>query len=138
MKTQIAKPNRRGIATVECALCLPLILLVTFGVIETCSALFVKEALTIAAYEGARVGIQSGATEYDAETRIREVLEERRIEYTEDSICFSEPSFTDAGALDPVTTTISVCCNGNTVAGWFLKDRVISATATLRKEYKNQ
>ena len=133
-----ARPRRRrGIATVECALCLPLLIVLTLGTIEVCSAMFLKEAVTIAAYEGARVGIQRRGTNDNVERRIHDFLDERGIVYSENSIQISEPSFDDAQELQHVTTTVTVPCESNTFTGWVLAGRTISASVTLRKEFTN-
>lgn len=134
------RPNsrrRKGIATAECALCLPILFLITLGTIEVCSAIFLKEAVTIAAYEGARVGIARRGTDNSAESRIEEFLTERGISFTDESITFSDPGFDTADTLQHVTTTVTVPCNGNTFTGWFFPGRVITAQVTLRKEYRN-
>jgi hypothetical protein len=128
---------RRGIATAECALCLPILFLITLGTIEVCSAMFLKEAVTIAAYEGARVGIARRGTNSSATSRIEEFLNERGIAFTENSIDFSDPGFDEAETLEHVTTTVTVPCDGNTFTGWFFPGRSITAEVTLRKEYHN-
>ena len=52
---------RRGLAVVELAVALPVVVLITFATIETCTALYKKQFLEIVAYEGARVGVVPGA-----------------------------------------------------------------------------
>lgn len=143
------RKNRRGIATSECAVCLPILVLLTLGTIETCGAIFLKEAITIAAYEGARVGIQRGSTDEIVESRIKEFLDERRIKYdAEKLVSFSDPtfdltgkgtplSFNSAQDLEHVTTTVVVPCKGNTFTGWFFSGKMLSARVTLRKEFGN-
>jgi Flp pilus assembly protein TadG len=51
------RKSRQAAATVELAICLPVVLTIAFGTIDICSVLFLKESLTIAAYEGARAGM---------------------------------------------------------------------------------
>jgi Flp pilus assembly protein TadG len=46
--------SRRGMATVELAVCLPVLVVIVFGFMEATNAIFLKERLTSAAYEGAR------------------------------------------------------------------------------------
>ena len=91
--------NRDGIAVTECALCVPLIIMFTLFSIEVCSVLFLKETITLAAYEGSRIGIQRGGTDANARTRITQLLDERGVTYKDDAVVeFSDPSF----SIDPL------------------------------------
>ncbi|MEQ9410409.1 MAG: TadE/TadG family type IV pilus assembly protein [Fuerstiella sp.] len=67
-------PARRGSACIEAAVTLPLLLTLVFGSIEASNAIFMKQSLTIAAYESAKVLTKSGGTSSDGETRCREIL----------------------------------------------------------------
>lgn len=71
--------RRRGAAAVETALLLPLLILLAFGSIELSNMIFLKQTLSIAAYEGARAATRPGATAEQANTRVREVLAARKI-----------------------------------------------------------
>ena len=53
MKRQASYSNRRGrrgVAAAELAVCLPIVVLMVIATIEACSALFLKQSLTVAAY----------------------------------------------------------------------------------------
>jgi len=54
--------NRKGTAAVELAVCLPLVLALTFGTIETTSFISLHEKLLTAAYEAARTTSGPGQT----------------------------------------------------------------------------
>lgn len=71
--------NRSGAAVIETALLLPLLVLLAFGSIELSNMVFMKQSLAIAAYEGARIATKPGATQEQADTRIREVLTARNV-----------------------------------------------------------
>ena len=64
---------------VETALLLPLLILLAFGSIELANMVFLKQSLSIAAYEGARIITKPGATSAQADTRVREVLTSRNV-----------------------------------------------------------
>ena len=49
-----AQRNRRGIAAVELALCLPILIALALGAIETCNVMYVQARMYSAAYEAAR------------------------------------------------------------------------------------
>ena len=75
-----ASKSRRGIAAVEFAVCLPVLVLVVFGSIEACTMVFLKESLTVAAYEGSRTALEPTATEADVTARCLEVLTDRNVQ----------------------------------------------------------
>ena len=73
------KENRDGIATSELAICLPILILLTLAVLETCTVIFLKETITISAYEGARVGIRKQGTDAQVAAKVQTFLESRGI-----------------------------------------------------------
>ena len=139
MKQRISKRgvHRQGIATTELALCLPIVIALMLGVIETCTVIFLKETVTLSAYEGSRAGIQKDGTDQEAVDAVTSFLDSRGIEYDEDNISISSPSFDDAEAMEHVTVTVTVPCEGNTYSGWIFTGRSVSASVTMRKEYQN-
>jgi hypothetical protein len=66
---------RRGAAVVEFALVVPVMLTLTFGLIEMGRISMVKEAVTQATREGARVGVRPTASLDDVRTRVNEELQ---------------------------------------------------------------
>lgn len=129
--------QRSGIAVTECALCVPLIIMFTLFCIEVCTVLFLKETVTLAAYEGSRIGIQRGGTDDNVVNRITGLLDERGVNYSSNAIKISNPSFDDAKALEHVTVTVTVPVNGNLFSGWVFDGRELDASVTMRKEYPN-
>ncbi len=71
------KKNRSGSATVELAICLPVILLLTMGTIELNDSIFLKQTMTSAAHEGALLGTSFNVTESEIINRVDLVMEER-------------------------------------------------------------
>ena len=72
--------KRLGAAIVELAICLPVIVLLTFGTIELASGLFLKQTLTSAAHEGALAGMRLDATEASVRDRVELILAVREVE----------------------------------------------------------
>lgn len=71
--------NRRGVAAVETALCMPLLVILIFGAIELSNAVFLKQSLNMAAYEAAKVITRPGDNNTLASTRAQQVLSVRKI-----------------------------------------------------------
>ncbi|WP_372723007.1 TadE family protein [Novipirellula sp.] len=131
--------KRRGVASVEFAVCLPVLLVLTLGTIDLCSMLFLRESITLAAYEGARRGVGRGYTNSDATTRVIEFLDQRDIQHNgSSSVSFSSPGFDNADTLENVTITVTVPCAGNLlVASGMFTDLTMTTSVTMRKEYQN-
>lgn len=71
--------KRRGVATVEFAIVLPVMLILVFGTIEVCQRIFLRQSMVIAAYEGARLAARRNSTNADVVARCRAMLDERRV-----------------------------------------------------------
>ena len=55
-----ADKDRLGVAVIELAICLPILVLILVATIEACVMLQLKQNLIVTAYEGARIGILPG------------------------------------------------------------------------------
>jgi Flp pilus assembly protein TadG len=97
--------NRAAAAVVEFAVMLPVMILLVFGAIEMANGIFLKQAISVSAYEGARAGARSGGTEADVTSRISEVLTSRGIDSQTVTIT---PSLTAIARGTKVTVTVSV------------------------------
>jgi len=94
--------QRRGTAVVETAIMLPIIIVLLFTSIELANGIFLKQAVTIAAYEGARSATRPGGANANAIERIGEVLTARSVS---DYTVTISPAVT---ALTPRGTEVSV------------------------------
>jgi Flp pilus assembly protein TadG len=97
--------NRAAAAVVEFAVMLPVMILLVFGSIEMANGIFLKQAISVSAYEGARAGARSGGTEAEVRSRISEVLTSRGIDSQTVTIT---PSLTGIARGTKVTVTVSV------------------------------
>ena len=123
----------RGVAAAELAVCLPIVVLLVIATIEACSAVFLKQSLTVAAYEGVRTSLVNGATVDTVRTKCNQILSDRRIEGGTVTV---QP--TDINSLQPgdyVDVTISAPCAANSVVPTsFYRGRMLSATASMMIE----
>ena len=128
------KKNRRGTSAAECAFCIPLVLLLTFSTLEICSAIHVKQTLTVAAYEGARVGVKRKATQQHAFDQAENVLESRGIEgYV---ITVTPADFSTLNELDMITVNVTAPTAGNSFfISQFIEGKTISSTVNMVREF---
>src|SRR4051812_34739366 len=79
MRRTHRRRKARGVAAAELAVCLPIVVLMVIATIEACSALFLKQSLTAAAYEGVRTAIAQAATTADVQAACNQILADRKI-----------------------------------------------------------
>jgi hypothetical protein len=129
-----AAGSRRGVAAAELAVCLPVIVLLVIATIEACSALFLKQSLTVAAYEGVRVAIANGSTLTDIETTCEQILTDRKIKGARVTVRPSDMASVRPG--DYLDVEVSAPCDANSVIPTsFYRGRTLSATASMMVEY---
>ena len=126
-----------GAAAVEAAICLPLIILLMLGTLEVCAGFYLKESLTVAAYEGARTGVKRRATESDVEDEVRAILAARDVTLDNGgSITIVPSNFSSLQALDPITVRVTARTTGNSVVIFdSLVNREVSAQVVMLREF---
>ncbi len=125
--------SRGGTATVELALCLPLIVLVTLGGMEGASMIFTKQAMVASAYEGIKVAVRPNATPASIEAATQSVLSGRLLE--EAVVTVQPANFLDADRGDWITITVSAPGDVNSVFPFGpFQGRQLQVTATMAKE----
>ena len=124
--------ERKGAATIELAVCLPLIVLLIFGGIEAANGIFLKQGLTIAAYETAKMATTVGYTVADAETRGQQVLDARG--FTSATIAIDPPT-TQLLPGTPVTVTVTSPASANSISPVFKLGgaSTVSASITMNR-----
>ena len=70
---------RKGTATVELAVCLPILVTIVFGSIQACNMLYLKHALLSSAYQGSLAASKYGATTTSIEQSINSMLAARGV-----------------------------------------------------------
>lgn len=78
-KRTARRKSRNGIATVELALVLPVMLILVLGTIEVCHRIFLRQSSLLVAYEGARLAARSITSSQDVIARCNTMLEQRRV-----------------------------------------------------------
>jgi Flp pilus assembly protein TadG len=127
---------RRGVAATELAVCLPVIVLLVIGTVEACSMVFLKQSLSVAAYEGARTAIEKGGTTAQVQAACLQVLTDRNVVGGVVTITPKKFEALDRGEF--VDVTVSAPCGSNTVVPIrFFRGRTLSATASMMVEFSH-
>jgi hypothetical protein len=115
------------------AVCLPIVVLLVIATMEACSAVFLKQSLTVAAYEGVRVALNEGATAKSVQDTCNRILADRRVKGARVRV---RPS--NIAALEPgefVDVTVSAPAANNTIVpATFYRGRTLSAVASMMIE----
>jgi Flp pilus assembly protein TadG len=125
---------RNGTATVEFAVILPVYMLIFLGTIETCSMIFFKQSLEIAAYEGARVAIVPKTTITDIQESVDTLLTARRTRnYT---VTVTPANYQNAAYGTMIRVEVSASCNDNSVIPLSIySSRTFTGAVEMMKEY---
>ena len=140
-RKQLAK--RDGTAAVEAAFCLPFVITLTLFTIEICGALFLKESLTIAAYEGARIGVMRGSTTDEAQQRGAVIMTARGISggnatawgVDNDDTVVSDITTLDALETVTVRTSAPLATNSFFIGSYLAGNRTVTAEVSMRREF---
>lgn len=123
---------RRGVATVELAICLPMLFLLVVGAIECSNLIFLQQAMTVAAYESAHVAARVGGLDANAQRRAQEILAARSIAGATVAFLPEHPESTPRGQMIRVTVSAPVASNSIGL-DWLFEDRTVSASVNMVK-----
>lgn len=124
---------RRGVAAVEFAVCLPVLVLLVFGAIEASSFIFLKQSLAVGAYEGAREAIRGNGNNADAIARVNNILASRGVNGF--AVQFPGGESADADRGDEIIIEVSAPTQPNSpLAGQFVSNRTLVSRVVMVKE----
>lgn len=125
--------QRRGLAAVELAVCLPVIVVLVFAAIESCSMIFITQSLHAATYEGVRVAVNPTATSAQATARTQQILTGHGIAGA--TILLTPADVTTAASGSLVRVTVTASCDANRISPpFFMGGRNIQVQTTMVKE----
>lgn len=134
---KIANPTRderAGAAAVELAVCLPMILILTLATLQACSMFYLRQTLSVAAYEGIRRAVDYQTSTADVEAACDRILTSRNVSGA--TVTISPSDYTSAARESWITVRVSAPCNTNSpLRGWFYEDRSLTGSATFMKEF---
>lgn len=126
--------QRRGAATVEAAVCLPILVVLTLGVVEACDAIFTKQGLLVCAFEGARVAVVAGSKPENVEAQIMKIANERSLRSVSFDIVPANFSNLPPGA--EVTVNVRAPAKDNCFFGMgFFASKTLQASSTFTKDF---
>lgn len=132
-RNRFGRSKRRGVATVELAVCLPVLMILVVGAIEGSNFIFLKQAVTVAAYESAQVVTRANGKKADAEQRTQQILAARSIDQT--TITFTPADPESAARGDLVTILVTAPASANSIGlNWFFDDQLVSASVSMVKD----
>jgi hypothetical protein len=124
--------TRTGVAAVEFAVCLPVLIVLILGSIECCSMIFLRQSLAVVAYEGLRVAVKPDASLNDVQVRCQQVLDDRRIQGARVAVTPSNFPARPRGTFIRITVTAPCAANALLPVEHFGSD--LSASAEMVKE----
>jgi len=131
--TRRKKQRRLGAATVEFAVCLPIIVLIVFGGIQASNMLFLRQTLVQAAYEGIKTGVKVDGTAATAAASAQAVVDGRNLKNVTITLSPSDLTTVDRGSIIEMTVTAPSDDNSIFPFGPFAGKSVV-ATAVMVKE----
>ncbi len=127
------RPRRRGVAATEFAVCLPVIVLLLLGMIETCSMVFLKQSLACTAYEGAHTAVIPNASVADVRRVCEDILADRRVQGATVEVIPNNLQALGEGEFFEVRISAPTDRN-SVIPGRFFRGQTLSSSAVMMKE----
>jgi Flp pilus assembly protein TadG len=132
-RTIRSRKSRRGVAAAELAVCLPIVVMLVVATIESCSALFLKQSLTVAAYEGVRAAIEKTGTTASIQKACDQILADRKIQGAKVTVNPANKASLKAGEYIQVSVS-APCAPNSPVPTTFFRGRTLTASASMMVE----
>ncbi|MDL1980012.1 MAG: pilus assembly protein [Deltaproteobacteria bacterium] len=129
--------NNRGVAAVELAICLPILILLVCGSIEFGILFYNEQVITNASREGARAGIVEGTVNDDIEDIIENYCNGKLINLMNGSSELEAVTISKEGVdPNPIDLTVRVSYKYNFLLAGILgfTDKTLSAQTVMRME----
>jgi len=125
---------RRAAATVEFAVVSPVMVLMVMGTIEACRMIFLRQTLTIAAYEATRVALVPKSTTDQVKYAATRVLADRGVK--DATITITPSSFGTAPAQSFIEVVVTAPANSNSLVNpQFFSGKSLVGRCSMMKEY---
>jgi hypothetical protein len=124
---------RTGVAATELAVCMPVIVLIVLASMEACAMIFLQQSLSVAAYEGARVGLSPGAEAGDVTSQCQQILDDREVKGASIAVTPTNIPSAAEGTWIAVEAKAPFAKN-SLVGGWLFSGRTLTAVVQMMKE----
>ncbi len=127
--------NRKGAAAVELALCLPVLVSLYFGTLETCNLMFTQARMQAATYESARLATRPttsttmAATAGAVQSNCTSLLSQLGVQGA--TVTISPGSLSGLAPQTPVTVSVSVPLASNSLTSVVLGSMTLNASTTM-------
>lgn len=131
-----ARPHskrRWGIEVAELAFSLPVLIVITFGTLETCQLLFTKQSLAVAAYEAGRVAARPEGTTEEAQNRFNQIATARRLQNANMTITPADVDEVAVGETIRIDVTAPVASNNSTHLVLFNVPDIVESVVVIRE-----
>lgn len=102
------KVKRKGVVTIEAALVFPILLLLTFGLIEYGWLFLRMETITNAARRGARIAATPDSTNAEVQAGVSEIMSDAGLASVDYQLTISPGDVSGVERGDVITVTVSV------------------------------
>jgi Flp pilus assembly protein TadG len=124
--------NRNGAVVTELAIISPLLVFLVMVTVSICNLIFLKQSLTVAAFEAARVAIIPGATAQDVELQAQQICQIRNVGNA--TVTIEPADFQNQPYGNFISVTVSAPSHQTSVDLGFLNG-TSSASVSLMAEY---
>lgn len=112
---------------------MPVIVLIVLATMEACAMIFLQQSLSVAAYEGARVGLSPGALAGDVTKQCQQILDDREVQSANVTVTPSDLPNAAEGTWVRVEASAPFGKNSLT-GGWLFTGRRLTASVQMLKE----
>ena len=125
--------RRRGAALVELAVCLPVLVLIVFGAIESASMIFLKQTLVQTAYESIKVAARNNSSNAQADAAAQQVLAGRNLNDVQ--VRFEPNDVANAARGTVIRVIVEAPAGTNSpISFGFFRGRRVQVQAAMMKE----
>jgi len=118
----------------EMAVCMPVLVLLVLATVEACTMLFLQQSLSIAAYEGVRVGLVPDAENINVQYQSELILQDREVKNATVTVTPTDIPGSLVGTWIQVQVSAPFSDN-SLVGGWLFNGRTLTATVEMMKEH---
>ena len=134
ISSAIRRNPRSAAVAVEMSIVLPVLMALVVGIVESCNLIYIKQSLTISAYEGARAAVVKGMPLSDINARSNQILVDRRITNATILVSPTPPSSASYGTYITVRVQAPYAQN-SLIPGWLFGGVTLQSSVRMMKEY---